>query len=185
MKIKTLEETIANYSSTSRKISENSGFSFSEILNQVSSKPTTENTDKKETLKTGNILIDNLPEKNKGEVLKAISDLNDIFDIDILGDPEQFINKKDHTINMPRILSRFGNNVSSDELNDLGEAVNTLMENGLISEEDYFATLKWIATRKEATRLKIQSEENIKALSDSIFKSNKNNDNDYVKKLII
>lgn len=176
MRIKTLEETITNYSSTSRKISENSGFSFSEILNQVSSKSTIENTNKKETPKTGNILIDNLSEKNKGEVLKAISDLNDIFDINILADPNQFINKKDSTINLPIIISKFGKNVSSDELEDLGNAINTLMDNGLISKEDYFSALKWIATRKEAFRIKMQSEETIRALSDSILTPNNNVD---------
>lgn len=183
MIIKTLEESIANYSSTSKKASKNSSSSFSEILNEVSSKSTTENTDKKETIKTGNRLIDNLPEKNKGEVLKAIKDLNGIFDIDILGDPDQFINKKDSTINLPRIISKFGQNVSSGELEDLGKAINTLMDNGLINKEDYFAALKWISTRKEAFRIKMQSENSIKALSDSILTPNHNVDNK--KKLII
>ena len=183
MIIKTLEESIANYSSTSKKTPQNGSFSFSGILNEITSKSTTENTDKKETIKNGNPLIDNLPEKNKGEVLKAIKDLNGIFDIDILGDPDQFINKKDYTINLPRIISKFGQNVSPGELEDLGKAINTLMDNGLIRKEDYFAALKWIATRKEAFRIKIQSEEGIKALSDSILTPNRNVDNK--EKLII
>lgn len=182
MIIKTLEESIANYSSTSKKTPQNGSFSFSGILNEVSSKSTTKNTDKTETIKSGNPLIDNLPEKNKGEVLKAIKDLNGIFDIDILGDPDQFFNK-DSTINLPRIISKFGQNVSPGELEDLGKAINTLMDNGLIRKEDYFAALKWIATRKEAFRIKMHSEEGIKALSDSILTPNHDVDNK--EKLII
>lgn len=127
--------------------------------------PLEDHTDKKIT--TGNVLIDNLPEKKKADVLKAIKDINEIFSIDILGNPDKFI-KKDSTINITRILDIYGSNIKSSDLDDLSKSINTLMDNGLISNEDYFTALKWIATKQEAFRVKIQSEKNRESISSLI-----------------
>lgn len=68
----------------------------------------------------------------------AVHGLNKIFDIDILGNPDKFINE-DSTINMPKILRDCsGSNVDSSELPYLSADVSTLMSNGLISNADYF-----------------------------------------------
>lgn len=129
-----------------------------------------DHTDKKIT--TGNVLIDNLPPKNKADVLKAINDINGIFSIDILGNPDKFINK-DSTINITRILDIYGSNIKSSDLDDLSKSINTLMDNGLISNEDYFTALKWIATKQEAFRIKMQSEKNRESIGSLICTNKK------------
>ena len=40
----------------------------------------------------------------------------------------------------------------------LTKAINKLYDCGLITTEDYFYTLKWIATQKEAARVKMTTE---------------------------
>lgn len=178
MRIKINEDNSINYRLNSTKTIKNIGTSFSETLNEVENKSTSVDTTATEIstfendIHTGNELIDNLPEKNKSDVLLAIvgsNGLNNIFDIDILGNPDQFI-KKDSTINMPRILSEYGNNVSSKDLPALSNCINILMENGLISNEDYFYTLKWISTKQQSLKVNMNSEENKKSISDLMFK---------------
>lgn len=179
LEVKINESNSMHYGLNSIKTTKNNGTSFSDILNQVTRNSknvdtTIENINIfNDTIKTGNELIDKLPNKNKCDVLFSIGKLNQIFDIDILGDPSQFI-KKDLTINMPRILSRYGNNVTASELTDLGTHINTLMKNGLISNEDYFYTLKWIETKQQVLKIKMQSEDNMNSLCDSILKPKDN-----------
>ena len=177
MSIKINEDKSINDALNSKKSNTNNGPSFSEILNNVNTKSTISNTTNEKVnpsdikITTGNELIDKLPDKNKGAVLNAIEGphgLNKIFDIDILGDPSQFI-KKDSTINMPRILAEYGNNVSSSELPDLSTSVNTLMSNGLISDADYFYTLRWIATKQLASKVKMSSIKNESYISNLIL----------------
>lgn len=157
-----------------------SSTSFSNVFNQVALKSKATDDTKmeemnilKDALKTGNSLIDNLPDKEKSDVLDSIDHLNGIFDIDMLGNPGQFF-KKDSTINITRILGLYGKNVSSSELTDLGKQINTLKDNGLISDEDYFAALKWIATKQEAFRVQMKSEENKAYISDLMWKPTEN-----------
>ncbi|BCZ47142.1 hypothetical protein psyc5s11_32090 [Clostridium gelidum] len=177
MIIKINEDKSINYKLNSKKSNTNNGPSFSETLNKVINKSTTPNTTNEKInpsdikITTGNELIDKLPNKNKGDVLKAIAGshgLNDIFDIDILGNPDEFINK-DSTINMPKILRDYGSNVDSNELGDLSTAVNTLMSNGLISNADYFYTLRWIATKQQALKVKMISIKNESCISNLIL----------------
>ena len=179
MEIKIDENNSINYGLNSIKTTNNNGTSFSDVLNQATRNSknvdtTIENINTfNDAIKTGNELIDKLPDKNKYDVLFSIGKLNQIFDIDILGNPSQFI-KKDFTINMPRILAEYGNNVTTSELTDLDTNVNTLMKNGLISNEDYFYTLKWIVTKQQVLKIKIKSEDNKNSVCDSILKPKDN-----------
>lgn len=161
----------------------NTSSSFSEVLNQVTSKSkTTDDTIKQDTatlkdkMITGNPLIDNLPAKNKGDVLYAINKLNKIFDINMFENSDKFF-KKDGSVNITRILGEYGGNVSASELNDLSDAINTLKDNGLLSDEDYFAAIKWIATKQESRRIKMQHEKNEDSISNLMWKPNKSHDN--------
>lgn len=168
MRIKINEDKSLNYELNSKNSNTNNGTYFSETLNKLTNKSTITNTTTEKVntsdtkIMTGNELIDKLPDKNKGDVLKAIAGphgLNDIFDIDILANPDKFINE-DSTIDMPRILRDYGSNIDSTELGYLGMAVNTLMSNGLISDADYFYTLRWIATKQQAFKVKMSSIKN-------------------------
>lgn len=203
MEIKIKENNSIDYGTNSTKTIKNIKTTFSEIFNEAASKSTnidatkevdnkSTNTDttkevehtsttadtKEETntdIKTGNKIIDNLPAKNKTAVLKAIEKINKILGIDILGDPDQFINK-DSTINMPRILAMYGNNVKYPDLDILSTSINTLMTNGLISTKDYFSALQWIATKIKIFQTKLGSEENKKSAGDLMWKpKNKKN----------
>lgn len=179
MEIKIDNKTIGLNANNYKKTRLDSSNSFSNILNEV--KLRSESIVDSETkeisqlecgITTGNPLIDALPEEDKTQVLDAIKKLNNIFDIDMLGRPDKFF-KKDSTINITRILGQYGSNVTSSELSDLGESINILMKNGLISEEDYFTALRWIATKQEAFRVQMKSEENKAALGDLMWKPKK------------
>lgn len=183
-----------DYGTNSTKTIKNIKTTFSEIFNEaakeVENKSTNDDTikeldttsttadTKEETnndIKTGNEIIDKLPAKNKTAVLKAIKKINDILGIDILGNLDQFINE-DSTINMPRILAMYGNNVKYPDLDTLSTSINTLMTNGLISTKDYFSALKWIATKIKIFQTKLGSEENKKSAGDLMWKpKNKKN----------
>lgn len=106
---------------------------------------------------TGNPLIDKLPKEKKSDVMKSIKDIDQMCGIDILRNGDKFINK-DNTINIMRILNIYGNKITSSDLDDVSKAINVFMDNGLIKSEDYYAALKWIATRQEAVRIKMQNE---------------------------
>lgn len=179
MKIEIDNKTIGLRANNYKKTSLDSSNSFSNILNEVKLKSesdvdseTEEISQLKGGITTGNLLIDALPDEDKTQVLDAIKKLNNILDIDILGRPDQFF-KKDSTINIIRILGQYGSNVTSSELSDLGESISTLTKFGLISNEDYFSALKWIATKQESFRIQMKSEENKAALGDLMWKPKK------------
>lgn len=179
MEIKIDNKTIGLNANNYNKTSLDNSNSFSNILNEVklkSENTVASNIEEISQLEggiiTGNHLIDALPEEDKTQVLDAINKLNNIFDVDMLGTPDKFF-KKDSTINITRIIGQYGGNVTSSELSDLGESINILMKNGLISEEDYFSALRWIATKQEAFRVQMKSEENKAALGDLMWKPKK------------
>lgn len=179
MEIKINNKTIGLDANNHERTSLGSSNSFSNILNEVKLKSknivTSEIIEVSQLeggITTGNPLIDTLPDEDKAQVLDAIKKLNNIFDIDMLGSPDKFF-KKDSTVNITRIIGQYGNNVTSSELSDLSESLNILMKNGLISNEDYFSALKWIATKQEAFRIQMKSEENKAALSDLMWKPKK------------
>lgn len=179
MELKIDNKTIGLNANNYKKTSLDNSNSFSNILNDVKLKSgNIVASEIKEISQldcgiiTGNPLIDALPEEDKTQVLDAIKKLNNIFDVDMLGSPDKFF-KKDSTINITRIIGQYGSNVTSSELSDLGESINILMKNGLISNEDYFSALKWIATKQEAFRVQMKSEENKAALSDLMWKPKK------------
>ncbi|WP_160691824.1 hypothetical protein [Clostridium sp. C2-6-12] len=166
MELKIDNKNNTDYSLSAQKVNNSNGISFSETLKEVSKSYFDIKKDLENGKKINAPIIDNLPKNQRSEALDAIDKLDKIFDIDILGNPDQFI-RADDTINVPRILSEYGGNVTSFELNDLSDSINKLYECGLISNEDYFSTLKWIATQKEATRIKMTNEKNYGNLVDA------------------
>lgn len=78
MRIKINNCTSINYGLNSKKSNTNNGPSFSETLNKVTTKSTIHNATNEKVnpsdtkITTGNELIDNLHDKNKSDVLKAI-----------------------------------------------------------------------------------------------------------------
>lgn len=157
MEIKSIDKNKADYASSTPKVDKNDGSSFSQTLDEVSKSYINIKKNIKNGIKTGIPIIDNLPREDRSGAFDGINTLNKVFSIDILGDPDQFI-RKDNTINMPRIISEYGTNVKSRDFDDLTGAINKLHDSGLISDEDYFYTLKWIATQKEALRIKMNNE---------------------------
>lgn len=173
MEIKVANKNNADYNSSAQKTNNNNGMSFSETLNEISKSYSDIKKDIDSGKKINIPTIDNLPRDKRGDAFDAINKLDKIFDIDILGHSDQFI-KDDGTINMPRILSEYGGNVSSLEFDDLTKAINKLYDCGLISNEDYFSTLKWIATQKEASKIKMNNEKMVGNLVDPRNNINKN-----------
>lgn len=157
MEIKSIDKNNADYSTSTPKADNKAGNSFSKTLDEVSKSYINIKKNIKNGLKTGIPIIDKLPKEDRSGAYDGINTLNEIFSIDILGDPDQFI-RKDNTINMPRIISEYGSNVKSRDFDNLTGAINKLHDSGLVSDEDYFYTLKWIATQKEAIRIKMNNE---------------------------
>lgn len=157
MEIKSIDKNNADYSSSTPKADTKDRGSFLETLDDVSKSYINIKKNIKNGIKTGIPIIDNLLSEDRSGAFDGINKLDKIFSIDILGDPDKFI-RKDNTINMPRIISEYGNNVKSRDFDDLTGAINKLHDSGLITDEDYFYTLKWIATQKEAIRIKMNNE---------------------------
>ncbi|OOM75358.1 hypothetical protein CLPUN_33040 [Clostridium puniceum] len=156
MEIKVSDKNFIDYSASIPKTNNSDKSNFSETLNEMSNQSHI-NIKKNITLYIPT--IDNLPRDKKGKALDAINKLDKIFSIDILGNPDQFM-RNDFTIDMVRILSEYGNNATSFDFNDLTKSINTLLDCGLITNEDYFYTLRWIATMKQALKIKMNSVEN-------------------------
>lgn len=162
----------------SKEIANNNDNSFGSIFDKISNN----SNDKKNIGEINNVVnphdrraaieakINSLPEKNKGDVLFSIGELNKMFGIDILGENGKYI-KEDLTIDFQRILYEHGSELSSSDLGPLSKYLNKLYENGLVNDEDYFATLKWIAMKQKIFQVKVGNEENKKKTGDAIFKT--------------
>ncbi|WP_160691822.1 hypothetical protein [Clostridium sp. C2-6-12] len=184
MEIKTRQINTQNYDSTGKKIFENNkANSFSSLLDKVMSS----SNDKKTVGEINDVTdpqnktlaikakIDKLPKKNKDDVLFSIKELNKMFGIDILGQNGKYI-KDDLTIDFQGLLHDYGDEISPSSFGDLVRHVNKLYENGLVNDENYFATLKWIATKQKIGQVKVANEENKKKAFDTIFKTNEDKD---------
>lgn len=173
MEIKVSDKNSLDYNVPVPKSNNSNSSNFSETLNDVNKSYINIKKNIENGIKVNIPTIDNLPREKRGDAFDGINKLDKIFGINILGDPDQFM-RKDGTINMPRILSVYGSNVKSFDSNDLTKAINKLYDCGLITTEDYFYTLKWIATQKEASRIKMNNEKIAGTLLDRHNDINKN-----------
>jgi hypothetical protein len=177
MEIKSIDKNQTDYTSPTPKADNKNGTSFSETLDEVSKSYINIKKNILKGLKTNYPAIDDLPREKRADAFDGIGKLDEIFGIDILGDPDQFL-RTDGTINMPRILAEYGPDAVPFDENKLSKGINELYDCGLITTEDYFYTLKWIATQKEAARVKMNTEKIAGTLverhNDNINNLNKN-----------
>jgi hypothetical protein len=184
MELKIGEKRNINYESGVKKgIENNKSNSFTSVLNEVMNSTNDIQTvgelnkviDPHDRRAAIEAKIDKLPPKNKADVLFSIKELNKMFGIDILGENGKYL-KENLTIDFQRLLYDHGSEIPNSSLGDLSKYVNKLYENGLVDDEDYFATLKWIATKQKIGQLKVANEENKKKAGDAIFKTNEDKD---------
>lgn len=179
MEVKIREKKDINYETSIKKgIENNKSNSFASILDEVKHSSTDKKTigeinkeidprDRKAAIEDK---IKKLPEKNKREVLFSIDKLNCLLGVDILGENGKYL-KENLTIDFPRLLYDHGDRISPSSYEALSKYVNTLYKNGLVDENDYIATLKWIAMKQQLGQVKVANEENKKKAGDSIFKT--------------
>lgn len=158
MEIKVNDKNNIDYSiSSTTKANNSDGSSFSETLDEVKKSYINIKKNIQNGIKTNIPTIDNLPREKRGDAFDGINKLDEVFGIDILGDSDQFL-RKDGTINMPRILAEYGADAVPFDENKLTKGINKLYDCGLINTEDYFYTLRWIATQKQASKVKMNTE---------------------------
>ncbi|SFC55727.1 hypothetical protein [Clostridium uliginosum] len=113
-----------------------------------------------------------LTEKHKEIVSKAIEDMEKIFNINMSKNPDEYY-KKNKKINITEIIRKYGNNVSSNDLNDLEKTVTSLWKEGMIDDDDYFNAIKWITLKVEQKTVKLKLENEKKHIQDIITDKNK------------
>lgn len=179
MEVKINEKNKINYETGAKKGVENTqNSSFASVLDKVMSSSTDRQTigeinkviDPRDRRAAIEAKINKLPEKNRGDVLFSISRLDRMFSLDILGENGKYL-KEDLTIDFPRLLYDHGDEISPSSYEALTKYVNTLHDNGLVDDDDYFATLKWIAMKEQLGHVKVANEENKKKAGDAIFKT--------------
>ena len=179
MEVKISKKNNINYESGAKKVIENNkSNSFASVLDEVMNSSTDKQTigeinkvidplDRKAAIKAK---IGKLSEKNNRDVLFSIDCLNRMFKLDILGENGKYI-KDNLTIDFQRLLYDHGDKVSPSSFEALITYVNILDKNGLVDDEDYIATFKWIAMKQKIGQLKVANEENKKKAGDAIFKT--------------
>lgn len=173
MEIKVNDKNNIDYSiSSATKPNNSDSSSFSETLDEVKKS----HINIQNGLKTNIPTIDNLPREKRADAFDGINKLDEVFGIDILGDPDQFL-RKDGTINMVRILAEYGADAVPFDENKLTKGINKLYDCGLITTEDYFYTLRWIATQKQAAKVKMNTEKIAGTLVNSHNSTNNLNKN--------
>ena len=173
MELKVSDKNSLYYNVSAPKQNNSDNRSFSKTLNDVNKSYINIKKNIENGIKVNITTIDNLPREKRGDTFDGIDKSDKIWGIDILGDTDQFM-RKDCTINMIRILSEYGANATSFAADDLTKTINKLYDFGLITTEDYFYTLKWIATQKEASRIKMNNEKIAGTLVDLHNNINKN-----------
>ncbi|MBW6410053.1 hypothetical protein [Clostridium weizhouense] len=181
MDIKIYDKTINNTLSSSKKISRNNVNIFKKEFNKALLE---ENNKKVPNIKGLNKNI-NAPQnickklsikndviknygKNNELIVKNIKDMERILDIKIIGNEDKYF-KEDNKIDIFKIIDNYGSNVSSNELEDFQRTVTTLWEEGMITDEDYFYAIKWIALKVEQKSIKIKLENVKKKTEDYIY----------------
>jgi hypothetical protein len=179
MEVKIREKKDINYETIIKKgIENNKSNSFASVLDEVKNSSADIKTigeinkeiDPRDRKAAIEAKIGKLPEKNKGDVLFSIDRLNRMFGLDILGENGKYL-KENLTIDFQRLLYDHGDEISPSSCESLSKYVNKLYENGLVDDEDYFATLKWIAIKQKIGQVKVANEENKKKAGDAIFKT--------------
>jgi hypothetical protein len=126
MEIKVNDKNNIDYSISSITKSNNSdGSSFSETLDEVKKSYINTKKNIQNGIKTNIPTIDNLPKEKRADAFDGINKLDEVFGIDILGNPDQFL-RADDTINMPRILAEYGGNAVPLDDVKLTKAINKL-----------------------------------------------------------
>lgn len=157
MEIKSINKNKVDYTPSTPKSDIKDRSTFAETLDDVSKSYINIKKNIQNGIKTDIPTIDNLPREKRGDAFDGIDKIDEVFGIDILGDPGQFL-RNDGTINMIRILGEYGSDAVPFDEKKLSKGLNELYDCGLISTEDYFYTLRWIATQKEAARIKMNTE---------------------------
>ena len=179
MEVKISEKNKINYETGAKKGVENTQHSsFASVLDKLMSSSTDRQTvgeinkviDPRDRRAAIEAKINKLPEKNKGDVLFSIDRLNRMFGLDIFGENGKYL-KENLTIDFQRLLYDHGDEISYSDCEALSKYVNKLYDNGLVDDEDYFATLKWIAMKQKLDQVKVGNEENKKKAGDAIFKT--------------
>ncbi|GAA0075765.1 hypothetical protein UT300005_01430 [Clostridium sp. CTA-5] len=106
--------------------------------------------------------------KNNELIVKSIKDMEKIFNIDIIGNEDKYF-KEDNKIDILKIIDNYGDNVGDNDLEDLQKTVTTLWKENMITDEDYFYAIKWIALKVEQKAIKIQLENVKKKTEDYIY----------------
>lgn len=180
MEVKIGVKNNINYETGVKKGVENTQCSsFASVLDKVKSSSTDRQTvgdvkkviDPRDRRIAIEAKINKLPEKNKGDVLFSIDRLNRMFGLDILGENGKYL-KENLTIDFQRLLYEHGDEISPSSYDALSKYVNKLYDNGLVDDEDYFATLKWIAMKQKIGQVNVANEENKKKAGDTMFKTN-------------
>lgn len=175
MEIKIRNSNTIGYEHNSIKtIRDNCNATFSESLHQVVTKSTSTLPSSKEidelqnnNKTTGIPKIDNLSEQKKDIVFKSIKTLNDMFDINILQNKDEFFNE-DSQIKIRDILDGYGDHITSNDLNSLSSTINRLLDTGMISNEDYYYAIKWMALKREQFNVKLKIE-NTKSIANNLM----------------
>lgn len=99
----------------------------------------------------------NYQEEDKKKIDQAFDTLTSIFDADIRDFGDKYINE-DNTVNVHKMIDELGDYVSSDEMTSFGKAIGELYDKGMISREDFFFALRWIAAKVKGSSVKVNAD---------------------------
>lgn len=99
----------------------------------------------------------NYQEEDKKKIDQAFDTLTAIFDADIREYGDKYINE-DNTVNVHKMIDELGDYVSSDEMSSFGKAIGELYDKGMISREDFFFALRWMAAKIKGSSVKVNSD---------------------------
>lgn len=72
-----------------------------------------------------------------------VEKLEKLFNIDIKNNTEEFMND-DGTFNIFDLINNYGDNLSSNDLREFADTINSLHKRNKISDSDFFYALNWI-----------------------------------------
>lgn len=177
MELKIQKATGSNCDNNSKNTSRNNGPGFGDILNDAIAKSNSSQTilndsdkEKVELYKSAGIeAINNLPAKNKAAVEFAMCRIGEIFGKDPYNlDPYNYF-REDSTIDFKKFVNDLGDKyISSNSLDALYEDLNTLHDNGFVTDEDYDYCSKWILSKINAEKIKLKNKEMITTTYESL-----------------
>lgn len=174
MGIKIDDKIINNALSSSKNISKNTTNTFKDEFNKALLEENNKkvlNINQSQSVCEKSVVKDNVIKiygKNNELIVKSIEDMEKIFNIDIMGNEDQYF-KEDNKIDILKIIDNYGDNVRDKDLEDLQKTVTTLWKEGMITDEDYFYAIKWIALKMEQKAIKLRLENVKKETEDNIY----------------